>query len=76
MFHKRKIGLKLGIMDKAENGDLSFKQASYLYYQSHAYLIVIKVGLPKWDTSYHYDEKGSPFYVIGTHGHMLPRLAL
>ena len=29
-----------------------------------------------WDTSYHYDEKGSPFYVTGTHGHMSPILAL
>ena len=53
MVHKRGIGLKLGIVDEAENGDLSFKQASYLYYQSRAELIVIKVGLPKWDTSYH-----------------------
>ena len=36
VFHKRRIGLKLGIVDEAENGDLSFKQASYLNYQSHA----------------------------------------
>ena len=36
MFHKRKTGLELGIVDEAENGDLSFKQVSYLYYQSHA----------------------------------------
>ena len=32
MVHKRKIWLKLGIVDEAENGDPSFKQASYLYY--------------------------------------------
>ena len=32
MFHKKGLGLKLGIMDEAENGDLNFKRASYLYY--------------------------------------------
>ena len=36
MMHKRGVKLRLGIVDKAENGDLSFKGASYLYYQSHA----------------------------------------
>ena len=36
MVHKKRIRLKLGIVDEAENGDLSFKQASYLYYQNRA----------------------------------------
>ena len=36
MVHKRRSQLKLGIVDEAENGDLSFKGAFYLYYQSFA----------------------------------------
>jgi hypothetical protein len=36
MVHKKRSQLRLGIVDEAENGDLSFKGASYLYYQSHA----------------------------------------
>ena len=36
MFHKKRSQLKLGIVDEAENGDLSSKRASYLYYQSYA----------------------------------------
>jgi hypothetical protein len=34
MVHKIERQLKLGIVDKAENGDLSFKKVFYLYYQS------------------------------------------
>ena len=36
MIHKIGRQLKLGIVDEAENGDLSFKKAFYLYYQSSA----------------------------------------
>ena len=33
VFHKMRRLLKLGIVDEAENGDLCFKGAFYLYYQ-------------------------------------------
>ena len=36
MVHKIGRQLKLGIVDEAENGDLSFKKVFYLYYQSSA----------------------------------------
>ena len=36
MVHKKGVKLKLGIVDEAENEDLSFNGAFYLYYQSYA----------------------------------------
>ena len=35
MVYKRGSELKLGIVDEAENGDLSFEGAFYLYYQRY-----------------------------------------
>jgi hypothetical protein len=36
MVYKRGSELKLGIVDEAENGDLSFRGAFYLYYWNSA----------------------------------------
>ena len=76
MVHKERSQLKLGIVDEAENGESQLQGNILLILLESCLANHSQVELPKWDISYHCDERGSSFYISRTHGHMPPRLAL